>query len=232
MKISPNREQFMLVMIMNGLILFIVAALSLESLLSSRDQAARVERQVAVREAKEFKERTEPNETPETPPPATTPKVDVRIPEELTRPAHSPAVVKPHDGTDPRNEPARNHKPPAPIPGLSALTQAAGAGTPPPPPRPTTEETPEKTVPSETAYTVQLGAFSSEEKANTLISKLATVKLEGRPLPVSQQPIKVGNKVMYRVRLGPFASSARAKQAAGLVGKQIGVEGSVLGPGH
>ncbi|MBF0272012.1 MAG: SPOR domain-containing protein [Magnetococcales bacterium] len=230
MKLSPNREQFMLVVIMGGLILFIVAALSVESLLSARDHAVRVERQAASKESKE--QRIAPKETPEPPAPAptsTAPKVEVKIPEELTRPANSPAVVKPHDGMDRRNEPSKN-KPPVPIPGLTA--QVPGANTPPPPPRPGPEESPEKSGATENGYTVQLGAFSSEEKANTLIGKLATVKLEGRPLPVSQQPIKVGNKVMYRVRMGPFASSARAKQAAALVGKQAGVEGTVLGPGQ
>ncbi|MBF0214934.1 MAG: SPOR domain-containing protein, partial [Magnetococcales bacterium] len=46
------------------------------------------------------------------------------------------------------------------------------------------------------------------------------------------QPIKVGNKVMYRVRLGPFNSAPRARMAAALVGKQTGVNGTVLGPGQ
>ncbi|MBF0628494.1 MAG: SPOR domain-containing protein [Magnetococcales bacterium] len=240
MKISPNREQFMLVMIMSGLILFIVTALGVESMLSSRDREVRRERQVAAQERVESREAPTGNASaasgtaPQPAAPlATAPagplKVDPRVPEDVARMVNQTSPVKLREGGDPRAEPARNKPAPA-IPGLAALT--APPGTPPPPPKPPVEETADKATPAEGSYHVQLGAFSTEEKAGTLIAKLAAVKLEGKPLPVAQQPIKVGNKVMYRVRLGPFSSSVRAKLAAGLVSKQVGVEGTVLGPGQ
>ncbi|MEO5347617.1 MAG: SPOR domain-containing protein, partial [Magnetococcus sp. YQC-9] len=107
------------------------------------------------------------------------------------------------------------------------------AGMPPPQPRPPAEEPADKSVTPEGSYTVQLGAFSTEEKANALIAKLAPLKLDGRAIPVSQQPIKTGGgKTMYRVRMGPFANAQKARNAAALASRQAGIDGTVLGPGH
>ncbi|MBF0615107.1 MAG: SPOR domain-containing protein, partial [Magnetococcales bacterium] len=40
----------------------------------------------------------------------------------------------------------------------------------------------------------------------------------------------IGKKTVYRVRLGPFPTQARAQQAANLANAKVGVRGSVLGP--
>ncbi|NGZ06481.1 MAG: SPOR domain-containing protein [Magnetococcales bacterium] len=225
MKISPNREQFMLFMIMNGLIFFMIAALSVESLLSARPPVVRSERPVVAADKGDGQERQAATPSQET-------KPEPRNMEEVLRSA-TPPQVKPLDGPAEHKPDIAKSRPP--IPGLAALAQTpATASTPLPPPKPPLEEsqTQDKATPAEGNHSVQLGAFSSEEKAAGLIAKLAAVKLEGKPLPVSQQPIKVGNKTMYRVRLGPFPSAARAKLAAGLVSRQAGVEGTVLGPGQ
>ncbi|MBF0213867.1 MAG: SPOR domain-containing protein, partial [Magnetococcales bacterium] len=110
---------------------------------------------------------------PATDPSATGPEPtqpETRTPEEVNHPAHPAPAVKGNDLQERRAEPVKRPSIP-PIPGIAALALPPGA-TPPQPPRPAVEEPPEKLIPAEASYTVQLGAFSSEEKANALITKL------------------------------------------------------------
>lgn len=212
MKISPNREQFMLVMIMNGLVIFIILVISIEMILSAKEKIAQAD-QLAVARLNEAinHEKIADSSQPDSgsPPLATDLKLDEsRLsdhPEKLTLPRLLPKPESEH-------EQARN-KPPLPIqnPALRAANKPV-----------------EEPVLIENGYAVQLGAFSSEEKAAALVAKLSTLKFEGKALPVTQRSVNIGNKVMYRVRLGPFSSQARAKMAAGLASREAAVEGTVL----
>ncbi|MBF0418356.1 MAG: SPOR domain-containing protein [Magnetococcales bacterium] len=239
MKISPNREQFILVMIMNGLFAFIVIVLAVESLISSRDRVVRVESPPAsaARSEKVAERGPESNPAPVTPN-VTTPHVDVKIPEALmkhpdARPSSKPVAEARSEAPKAAPKPPVMPPPGVPQPPGPTTFNPPMAGMPPPPPRPPADE-PSVTKPGaeESGYSVQLGAFSSEEKANALIARLATLKLDGKPIPVSQQPIKAGGKTMYRVRMGPFNNAQRARTAAALASRQAGVDGTVLGPGH
>ncbi|MBF0126430.1 MAG: SPOR domain-containing protein [Magnetococcales bacterium] len=219
MKISPNREQLTLVMIMSGLIVFIIAVLSFEILfpLQKKEEVA-APRTVAEPPGESG---VAPADAPEE---VKLSPHEVRLPDSDGKAAESAAkTMESHES--PKMESPKN-KPPLPTINPAALSGNK------PPPKPEEEEKPEKPLPAEGGYTVQLGAFSSEEKASALVAKLSAIKFEGKPLPVTQQTIKVGKQVMYRVRLGPFASQARAKQAAGLASRQAAVEGTVLRPGQ
>nr|CAX83888.1 uncharcterized protein [uncultured bacterium] len=242
MKISPNREQFILVMIMNGLFAFIVIVLAVESLISARDRVARTEPPpTSAARADKSPEKSAESKSAPSAVNVTMPHVEVKIPEALTKHAHPASAAKPGDARTeaPRAEApkAPSRPPPMPVPGApmqppGPATFNPPTGMPPPPPRPSADEAPEKPLAGDNSFTVQLGAFSSEEKANALIARLAALKLDGRPIPVAQQPIKAGGRTMYRVRMGPFGTAQRARAAAALASRQAGVEGTVLGPGH
>ncbi|MBF0261704.1 MAG: SPOR domain-containing protein [Magnetococcales bacterium] len=238
MKISPNREQFVLVMIMNGLFAFIVIVLAVEALISSRDRTARTESppMSAARTEKAPDKGVESKPAPANSN-VTTPHVDVKIPEALMKHPDTGSGARP--AAEARAEPpkAQARTAPMPPPGVPQIPgpntfNPSAVGMPPPPPRPPVEDPATKPAAEEGGHTVQLGAFSTEEKANALIARLAPLKLDGRPIPVSQQPIKAGGKTMYRVRMGPFKDAQRARAAAALASRQVGVDGTVLGPGH
>lgn len=223
MKISPDREQLTLVIIMNGLIIFIITILSLEMLLVP--DAKVVESEPAVTEPVKERERVRPKVEESIEVSATQVKLprmdsletatEVIDKEEVSKNV-AVAVEQPLD--------ALKVKPPKPSPDSVALS--ARPGTKP------VEEASDKAEAGEGGYTVQLGAFSSEEKATALVAKLGALKIGSKPLPVIQQTIKSGKKVMYRVRLGPFSSSAQAKQAASIASRQAAVDGTVLSPGQ
>ncbi|GAB0058158.1 hypothetical protein SIID45300_02502 [Candidatus Magnetaquicoccaceae bacterium FCR-1] len=243
MKISPNREQFVLVMIMNGLFAFIVIVLAVEAMISSRDRVARTDSPpVSAARTEQTPDKGSETKPAPTPSNVTTPHVEVKIPEALMKHPEAGNGAKPTAETraePPKAQTRTAHLPPPGMPQIPGPTTfnpppaaLSNAGMPPPPPRPPTEDAATRPAAEEGGHTVQMGAFSTEEKANALIARLASLKLDGRPVPVTQQPIKAGGKTMYRVRMGPFKDAQRARAAAALASRQAGVAGTVLGPGH
>ncbi|MBF0178079.1 MAG: SPOR domain-containing protein [Magnetococcales bacterium] len=81
------------------------------------------------------------------------------------------------------------------------------------------------------SYSVQLGSFSSADRAAAIQEKVKKVVFEGHPVPVFQKVGTVSGQSHYRVRLGPFATQKQAELAAQLVKRQTGFEGRVLSPG-
>ncbi|MEO5331124.1 MAG: SPOR domain-containing protein [Magnetococcus sp. YQC-5] len=223
MKISPNREQWILVMIMNGMVGFIVVVLSLGMLLAPANKNVQNDHASQTRERDLLRPKSDEalNHTQEGSPT----QADLN-------PAHAahradPSTTKP------------------PLPTQSPEAMSAMVQLPPPMPvgkvervdkidKINTNEKEEATKPmlTDNGFSVQLGAFASDDKASALVAKLSSLKFEGKPLPVMKQTIKVGNKVMYRVRLGPFSSQARAKMAAGLASREASVDGTVLRAGQ
>lgn len=66
-------------------------------------------------------------------------------------------------------------------------------------------------VPKKPAYFLQLGAFSSVERANAGWQQFsATYEKELENLGPDIQPVKTGDKTMYRLRAGPISLKARA----------------------
>ncbi|MBF0340445.1 MAG: SPOR domain-containing protein [Magnetococcales bacterium] len=81
-------------------------------------------------------------------------------------------------------------------------------------------------------FSVQVASFNDTDHAEALANKLSSLMFDGKRMPVYQNSQAVGKKTVYRVRLGPFPSQARAQQAATLAGAKAGVKGSVIGPGQ
>jgi tetratricopeptide (TPR) repeat protein len=63
---------------------------------------------------------------------------------------------------------------------------------------------------AETAFSVQVGAFSSREKAEKLISQLKDKGYAARLLPLKSW----GEKILYTVRIGDYATGEEAKNDA------------------
>ncbi|MBF0293566.1 MAG: SPOR domain-containing protein [Magnetococcales bacterium] len=219
MKISPNREQQILLMLMSGMILFIAIILVFERFLSIPKKSAALT-PPAVVQPKETAPPAEPTPAPQ----------EVKLsPNAVALPAmdgKKPGAEE-HPGQPPARPDAAKGKPPMPMPH-------PGAATPPPkPPKPEDEAKPDKPAPTpEGGYSVQLGAFSSGDKAAALVARMSAIRFDGRPMPVAQQSIKSGNQVLYRVRLGPFPSPEKAKMAAAMAQREAGVGGTVLRPGQ
>ncbi|MBF0215339.1 MAG: SPOR domain-containing protein [Magnetococcales bacterium] len=122
-------------------------------------------------------------------------------------------------------------------PGAAPKRQPKGAQKPAP------EETEEPEEPTEgdktaqktntappNAFSVQVASFNDTEHSTALANKLSNLMFDGKRMPVFQITPKVGKKTVYRVRLGPFPTMARAQQAANLAATKAGVKGTVLGP--
>ncbi|MBF0180281.1 MAG: SPOR domain-containing protein [Magnetococcales bacterium] len=215
MKISPNREQQILLMLMSGMILFIATILVFERFLSIPKKNAAL----APPAVEQPKEAAPP--APAEPAPV---QQEVKLsPNAVVLPSmdgRKPGAEE-HPATPPPKPEAAKGKPPMPVPH---------PGTASPPPRP---DEPDKPAASpDGGYSVQLGAFSSGEKAAALVARMSAIRFDGRPMPVTQQAIKSGNQVMYRVRLGPFPSPERARMASAMAQREAGVGGTVLRPGQ
>ncbi len=219
MKISPNREQLMLVIIMNGLIVFIVAVLSIELLVFSA-----------------HKSNPYAASDPTSSNPYTKEKVIIIKPaalnapeaanlEEITQAAANPSVNDPAPTPDDQAQDQPKIIPPRPAPHMVTPTEAVKPAT------ETTESKPEKSAPVTSGYSVQLAAFSDKAKAAALVDKLATLSVQGKPLTGVIQNVTIGKKTLYRVRMGPFDNQALAKQAASVVNKETSLKGTVLRPG-
>ncbi|NGZ05366.1 MAG: hypothetical protein G8237_03335 [Magnetococcales bacterium] len=84
--------------------------------------------------------------------------------------------------------------------------------------------------PPANGFSVQVASFNDTEHATALANKLSSMMFDGKRMPVYQNNQTIGKKTVYRVRLGPFPTQARAQQAANLANAKVGVRGSVLGP--
>lgn len=81
-------------------------------------------------------------------------------------------------------------------------------------------------------YSVQVASFNDTEHANALITKINGILIDGKKTPAYMNSQKTGNKTVYRVRMGPFPSQAKAQQAANQARSKINVKGAmaVVGP--
>ena len=64
---------------------------------------------------------------------------------------------------------------------------------------------------SSTTYYIQAGSFSTEENANKLSSKLSGIAT------IAVAKVEMGEKIWWRVRLGPFQQEQTANEALGKV---------------
>jgi cell division protein FtsN len=62
-------------------------------------------------------------------------------------------------------------------------------------------------------YFVQVGAFLSSEDSQTQVAKLALLGLEGKTV----EKLQANQKILYRVRVGPYGSPEEANQAKALL---------------
>lgn len=65
------------------------------------------------------------------------------------------------------------------------------------------------------AWYLQIGSFESQTNARNVLQKLY-----GAGLPTTIQSMSVDRKLWYRVRVGPYADEAAARQALAVVRKQ------------
>ena len=77
--------------------------------------------------------------------------------------------------------------------------------------------------PTKDFYTVQVGAFKEQKKAQELLHKLKNKKY-----PAYLIKVDLGKKgIWYRVRVGQFLSKQEANKQAYLLAKEIGIKGFV-----
>ncbi|MBF0191672.1 MAG: SPOR domain-containing protein [Magnetococcales bacterium] len=84
-------------------------------------------------------------------------------------------------------------------------------------------------TPPPAGFSVQVASFNDTEHATALANKLSNLMFDGKRMPVYQNSQKTGKKSVFRVRLGPFPTQARAQQAANLANAKTGVKGTILG---
>ena len=79
-------------------------------------------------------------------------------------------------------------------------------------------------------YWVRLASFSNENNALRLMNTLSSILFNGRRLPVSKSNMKVGDKMFYRVQLGPFANYDQADRAVRLAQRRANIKGVIISP--
>jgi len=89
---------------------------------------------------------------------------------------------------------------------------------------PAVVETP-PAVPIGKGWTIQAGSFGQKANAEKL---MANLKLKGMPAYLSE--IKVQDKTLYRVRIGPIESKQKAEQQLQDVEKNFRLKGAILPP--
>jgi DedD protein len=76
-------------------------------------------------------------------------------------------------------------------------------------------------------WTVQVGSFSNEANARKL-----SAKLRNQRFPASVEPIKVNDRISYRVRVGKQASRAASEKMLARMEQETGVTGKVMSIGN
>jgi DedD protein len=74
------------------------------------------------------------------------------------------------------------------------------------------------------AWVVQVGSFSSRDNADRLVAQLRKAKL---PTP-DADPVQVGGKRLYRVRVGPVVERSDAERLSRRVDRVAGVKSTVM----
>lgn len=74
-----------------------------------------------------------------------------------------------------------------------------------------------------TAYVVQLGTFSSKTNAEGLVKKL-----KSKDFPAFIEPIRSGDKMLYRVRVGPEVDREDANALLQKLRQEMKIDGTVL----
>lgn len=90
------------------------------------------------------------------------------------------------------------------------------------------KETPkvvETAPPAGKGWTIQAGSFGQKSNAEKL---MANLKLSGMPAYLSE--IKVQDKTLYRVRIGPVATRQKAEQQLKTVEQNFKLKGAILPP--
>lgn len=137
------------------------------------------------------------------------------------QPTAAPAQAVKPPATQPISQPTT--PPPAPRP---TVTEAAAPTTAPPPStaRPPALVKPAPVKPAApstaTAYTIQLGAFTTMDKAAQFQAGLTKKGLATRV----DRVINPDGKLWFKVRVGAYATRAEAKQAVARVAKQSGLK--------
>lgn len=150
---------------------------------------------------------------------APTKRVEVQI--DSTTPVPEEQILVP----EPALPDAAQDVAPPPVPGTNADAGTAKPGTAAPPapspkPRSATAELPAKpeAAPAPaalaSAWAVQLGAFSSQAKAEQLVAELRKRRYAAFVLEY-----RAGGQVLYRVRVGPEQDRARAAEIAARLAK-------------
>jgi cell division septation protein DedD len=115
--------------------------------------------------------------------------------------------------------PGKTAAAPRPLPGSRAAGRAPVVPVPPPPSSsrpPATTST--VTVPTATAFVLQIAAFDDPARAREMVGTL-----QGKGLPAYLVEPPPGNpNAPYRVRIGEYATRLEAVKAAASVGKVIG----------
>ncbi|MBF0138408.1 MAG: SPOR domain-containing protein [Magnetococcus sp. DMHC-1] len=159
------------------------------------------------------------------PEPEEGPPPKARTPAASGKPTQTTRETDPRQQRSTHNDPAAAKAPKPTATAPAPMPQQAKAS--PQPAQSPREETADATG----GYTVQLGSFSSSDRAKAVQEKVKSVVFEGHAMPQFQKANTVNGQSHYRVRLGPFASQKQAELAAQLVKRQTGYDGKVLSPG-
>jgi cell division protein FtsN len=123
----------------------------------------------------------------------------VNVDRKAPAPVPVPAVSTPSTATPPHARPAA-----APVTDVAVSAKVAPPAAKPvlPKPKPVTVAPEPATAPSSGGSTVQLGAFSTEAKANAAWKTLSARFSFLQGLSQSVAPVKSGDKTLYRLRAG------------------------------
>jgi DedD protein len=139
--------------------------------------------------------------------------------------ASAPAVQE----APPAQEPAGETASSSPDPALRGESGAAPAAVPEPEQRAEAQEAPPPPASGETeskplgSWVVQLGSFSSQDKALALRDK---ARQKGFTTQVEK--VRIREKTFFRVRVGPFLERGEAEQTQQRLAKTFQLEGRVL----
>jgi len=129
-------------------------------------------------------------------------------PEPLPEPKPKP---KPKPEPEPKPEPAPKPRPvPEPAP------------KPVPTPKPTLDQ-PAAQAPSLSAWVVQVASLSSSERADQLVAELREAKY-----PAFREPVRIDDRTLHRVRIGPEADRRLAEAMAAGVNKRFDLKSKVV----
>ncbi len=153
-------------------------------------------------------------------PSAPPPDAQVAPPVALPQPASEEVLAKPGDAAEPASAaPAAAAATPQPAP---ASPPAAQVPQPAPAPRVEAPKPAQPTPVEPGSFAVQLGSFSSRDNADRLVRDMTA-----KGFAAFVAPIKSGDRMLYRVRVGPTRDRPQAEALAAQL-RRVGQSGAIV----